>query len=155
MQESRFVNIKTEKSKEEIDPFYRYKMPRIVLKHEGRGNGVRTIIVNLKEIAESLSRRETELLQYLAVELSVCSTVKNKVHYTLNGTFSSQMLQDIMQRYVKSHVSCGTCENPETEYKHDKKAIDAVSLQCKACGKRTPLFPHKINKAIARSLHSQ
>jgi translation initiation factor 5 len=36
------------------DPNYRYKMPRPELKIEGRGNGIKTNLVNLSDIAKSL-----------------------------------------------------------------------------------------------------
>jgi translation initiation factor 5 len=38
------------------DPFYRYKMERIMSKIEGKGNGIKSVIVNLSSIAHSLSR---------------------------------------------------------------------------------------------------
>lgn len=38
------------------DPNYRYKMPKLVAKVEGRGNGIRTNIVNMGDIARSLKR---------------------------------------------------------------------------------------------------
>ena len=36
------------------DPFYRYKMPKMILKTEGKGNGIKTNIVNLVDVAKSL-----------------------------------------------------------------------------------------------------
>jgi translation initiation factor 5 len=38
------------------DPFYRYKMERIQSKIEGKGNGIKTVIVNLTSVAQSLAR---------------------------------------------------------------------------------------------------
>ena len=41
------------------DAFYRYKMPRLQAKVEGKGNGVKTVIPNMVEIARSLGRPPT------------------------------------------------------------------------------------------------
>lgn len=38
------------------DAFYRYKMPKLQAKVEGRGNGIKTNIVNMVDIAKALGR---------------------------------------------------------------------------------------------------
>ena len=38
------------------DPFYRYKMERLQSKIEGKGNGIKTVIVNLSNVADQLAR---------------------------------------------------------------------------------------------------
>ena len=43
-------------NREVNDAFYRYKMPAIMAKVEGKGNGIKTVIVNMIDIARSLNR---------------------------------------------------------------------------------------------------
>ena len=47
------LNVDPEK---QSDAFYRYKMPRIMIKVEGNGNGIKTVVCNIVEIAERLAR---------------------------------------------------------------------------------------------------
>ena len=38
------------------DKFYRYRMPLLETKIEGRGNGIKTVVPNMSDIARALSR---------------------------------------------------------------------------------------------------
>lgn len=46
------------------DPAYRYKMPRIFGKVEGRGNGIKTVLMNVKDVADSLKREAPEVTKF-------------------------------------------------------------------------------------------
>ena len=44
------------------DAFYRYKMPRLRAKVEGKGNGIKTVIVNMIDVAKAIGRPATCML---------------------------------------------------------------------------------------------
>ena len=44
---------------------HRYKMPKMILKIEGKGNGIKTNIVNLVEVAKSLRVPTAYPLKYM------------------------------------------------------------------------------------------
>jgi len=137
------------------DPYCRYKMPRITLKHEGRGNGVKTLLKNLQDVSNSLHRNADDILAYLAAELSVCSLHKNN-DYIINGTFSENVVQDIITAFVRTHVLCNECKNPETSFSlgKAKKKDETLFKDCMACGAKTRVRDHKINKRILQTLAS-
>lgn len=55
------------------DPAYRYKMPKLIGKVEGRGNGIKTVLVNIEEVAESLKRDPAEVTKFFGTELGESS----------------------------------------------------------------------------------
>lgn len=52
------------------DASYRYKMPRILGKIEGRGNGIKTVVDNCAEVCESLNRSPAYLTKVLSLKLA-------------------------------------------------------------------------------------
>lgn len=61
------------------DIFYRYKMPRIAAKVEGKGNGIKTVIVNMAEVAKALGRPATYPTKYFGCELGAQTQFDYKV----------------------------------------------------------------------------
>ena len=51
------------------DPEYRYKMPTVFGKIEGRGNGIKTVVPNILELAQSLHRDPGEVNKFFGCEL--------------------------------------------------------------------------------------
>lgn len=41
------------------DKFYRYRMPLLETKIEGKGNGIKTVVPNMTDISRALSRPPT------------------------------------------------------------------------------------------------
>lgn len=114
------------------DPFYRYKMPRLQAKVEGRGNGIKTVIANMSEIAKSLERPPSYPTKYFGCELGAQTSVdlKNE-RYIVNGDHDANKLQDILDGFIKKFVLCPSCDNPETTLSVRKNQINS---KCKACG---------------------
>ena len=50
------------------DPAYRYKMPAVFGKVEGSGNGIKTAIPNIAEVALSLHRAPGEVNKFFGCE---------------------------------------------------------------------------------------
>lgn len=75
------------------DAFYRYKMPRICAKVEGKGNGIKTVIVNMPEVAKALGRPATYPTKYFGCELGAQTQFdfKNE-RFIVNGSHDSAKL---------------------------------------------------------------
>uniref|UniRef100_A0A183BJV6 Eukaryotic translation initiation factor 5 n=1 Tax=Globodera pallida TaxID=36090 RepID=A0A183BJV6_GLOPA len=93
------------------DPFYRYKMPRILAKVEGKGN---------------------DPTKYFGCELGAQTNfdLKNE-RYIVNGEHDANKLQDILDGFIRKFVLCPSCDNPETVLTVKRQVING---KCKACG---------------------
>lgn len=134
------------------DPFYRYKMPRLLAKVEGKGNGIKTVIVNMIEVAKALGRPPTYPIKYFGCELGAQTTCDNKTNrYIVNGSHDAPKLQELLDGFIHKFVLCPSCDNPETILSISaKKGI--ISQTCIACGFHGPLeFNHKLNTFILKN----
>lgn len=122
-------------NRENTDIFYRYKMPAIQSKTEGRGNGIKTAILNLTDVAKALARSPTYLVKYFGFELGAQTAINEDTdRYLVNGVHESSKLQDILDGFISKYVLCGSCKNPETDIIIKKNNL---YKECKACGKIT------------------
>jgi len=131
------------------DAFYRYKMPRVQAKVEGKGNGIKTVLVNMVEVARSLARPPTYVTKFFGCELGAQTNadVKNE-RYIVNGCHEAGKLQDMLDVFIKKFVLCEKCDNPETVLKAKKGLIGA---SCKACGHIFTLdMRHKLTAFILK-----
>ena len=117
------------------DPFYRYKMEKLQSKIEGKGNGIKTVIVNLSSVAQSLARPGDYVIKYFGFELGAqTNTNPADDRWIINGAHEASKLQDYLDGFINKFVLCKKCKNPETEVVIKDGHI---LLDCKACGQRS------------------
>ncbi|KAL7905911.1 domain found in IF2B/IF5 domain-containing protein [Trichoderma velutinum] len=125
------VNVRRDVS----DAFYRYKMERLQTKIEGKGNGIKTVVVNLSSVAQSLARPGSYVIKYFGFELGAQTNIDPKDdRWIINGAHDAAKLQDHLDGFINKFVLCKKCKNPETDVNIKD---DHIVLDCKACGQRT------------------
>ena len=132
------------------DPFYRYKMERLQSKIEGKGNGIKTVIVNLSNVADQLARPPSYVIKYFGFELGAQTNIDPKDdRWIINGAHDASKLQDYLDGFINKYVLCGNCKNPETVV--SVKDGDII-LDCKACGQRSHAdIRHKLGSFILKN----
>ena len=139
-------------NREVQDAFYRYKMPRLMAKVEGKGNGVKTVIPNMTDIARALGRPPTYCTKFFGCELGAQTQFDFKNdRYIVNGAHDAAKLQDMLDIFIRKFVLCERCDNPETVLKvYSKKQI--ITASCKACGHSFTLdMRHKLTTFIVKN----
>ena len=134
------------------DAFYRYKMPRLQAKVEGKGNGVKTVIPNMVDIARALGRPPSYPTKFFGCELGAQTQFDHKNdRYIVNGSHEAAKLQDMLDIFIRKFVLCEACDNPETVLKvNNKRGI--LSASCKACGHLFQLdMRHKLTTFILKN----
>eukprot|EP00958_Prasinococcus_capsulatus_P022152 scaffold3091_cov349-Prasinococcus_capsulatus_cf.AAC.5 len=133
------------------DAFYRYKMPKLQAKIEGRGNGIKTNVVNMVDIAKALARPPAYTTKYFGFELGAQTTFdKESGKAIVNGAHEARKLSEILEGFIKKFVQCYSCGNPETVMKIDKR--QCILLDCKACGFRSAVdMRHKLTGFILKN----
>lgn len=137
------------------DPEYRYKMPAVFGKIEGSGNGIKTAIPNISDVATSLHRSPGEVNKFFGTELGAQSRYNAETDRAIvNGAHNDDVLQDLVHRYIEKFVLCPNCRLPESEYKIKN---DIIYHRCKACGaKETVDMSHKlVNFILAENKKSK
>lgn len=123
-------------NRKNTDSFYRYKMPKIEVKVEGKGNGIKTVICNCVDVGRALDRPAEYVCKHFGFELGAQVNMNAETEkYIVNGSHEAELLQDKLDSFIWNWVLCNECKNPETTLKvgHEKKNPD-ITQSCKACG---------------------
>lgn len=126
------------------DPSYRYKRPIIQSKTEGRGNGIKTVIENMVDVANALHRKPADITKFFGCEFGAQSRYDEATQKSsVNGLHDNGKLEEWLEIYIDKFVLCPKCHLPETELKIKKEVI---YHKCMCCGTKSPLVDpgHKL-----------
>lgn len=141
------VNIRHDLS----DAHYRYKMPQLLVKVEGKGNGIKTVLPNISDVARALSRPPTYPTKFFGCELGAQTIFDEKAdRYIVNGAHDASRLRELLITFIDKFVLCPSCKNPETDLILTKN--EEVLRDCKACGERRSVdMRHKLITYIIKN----
>jgi translation initiation factor 2 subunit 2 len=126
---------------EELLKKARSQIPETASKHERlelpRLNhsviGMRTVVYNLKEIAEALNRDPQHLLKFLTREMATAATLQES-RAIFKGKFYRDTFERLIRRYMEIFVICSVCNLPDTRIVKEKRLSFIV---CEACGAKS------------------
>lgn len=126
-------------------------MPLLLTKIEGKGNGIKTVIPNMSDVARALSRPPTYPTKFFGCELGAQTSFDEKGdRYIVNGAHDATRLRELLDTFIDKFVLCGSCKNPETDLIITKN--DEIIRDCKACGQRTIVdMRHKLTTFIIKN----
>lgn len=134
------------------DQFYRYKMPKLIAKVEGKGNGIKTVIVNMVEVGKALARPAEYPTKFFGCELGAQTQMdKKNDRYIVNGSHNGDKLQEILDSFIEKFVLCEECDNPETTFVVQPKKEKITSV-CSACGHSSLIdMRHRLSTFILKN----
>ena len=119
---------------DEKDVNYRYKMPPLTTKIEGRGNGIKTVLMNIADVAKHLHTEASYATKFFGMEVGAVSMYDSKRNVGIvNGVHQTKELQLMLKKFIKEFILCPKCKMPELQFKvHQKKNV--LLQKCAACG---------------------
>lgn len=139
-----FINIGGDKN----DLSFRYKMPVLQIKTEGRGNGIKTLILNLYDISKSLYTKPEYIAKFFSIEIGCSYKFESPGCAYLNGSHSLLLLSSYLDKFVKMFILCPICSLPELSLFIKKGNINII---CSSCGHNNYLKnSHKLTSYIIK-----
>lgn len=139
------------------DPRYRYKMPALVSQAQGSGNGKKTSILNIGDVAQALKRPPAYVTKFFGYELGTRSSYTEKKkgedeRATLYGWWETSALQELLDLFIEKYVLCPRCRLPEIDLVVKPKRAQDLKATCRACGWHGHLdIEHKIGCYILKN----
>jgi translation initiation factor 5 len=129
-------------------------MPLLTTKIEGKGNGIKTVVPNMSDVARALSRPPAYPTKFFGCELGAQTSFDEKnERYIVNGAHDANRLRELLDVFIEKFVLCKSCKNPETDLVILKSGrSEEIIRDCKACGERTDVdMRHKLTTFILKN----
>lgn len=111
----------------------RFQVPAVQIMLQGN----RSIWQNFQEIINILNRPGKEVLKFVSGQLGTAGNMEGG-NALFNGKFNTEQVDEVLNRYVDSYVTCPVCTRPDTDIIKDGAAYYLI---CSACGARTSIRP--------------
>lgn len=126
------INIGPRRAEIQNDSTYRYKMDKIQTKIEGRGNGIKTVLLNVVDIAAQMRTDPRYVTKYLGIQFGAQSNWDTKRDVGIvNGAHQAQEMQDQLFGFIELFILCPACHLPELVHKVKKSTVGG---KCYGCG---------------------
>jgi translation initiation factor 2 beta subunit (eIF-2beta)/eIF-5 len=126
------------------DPFYRYKMPEVIVRQQGAFYA----FLNIDDICSEkggINRPLSDIQKFLTKNLHTSFTYKNKSLIT-SAPITKDSIQNMIFQYINKFILCTKCQSPETIVSNDKKSYN----KCRACGNSDEITPNGVIKPIKK-----
>lgn len=125
------------------DAFYRYKMRQLFVQVVGKGKMIKTVLLNVDDVAKDLKVHPQHMTAYFGYEIGVQSKYDGKKpdreRAMLSGDRDTKELIDVHKKFIKDFVLCPRCKLPETKLQVEKKS-DELFLNCLGCGAKSQIY---------------
>jgi len=134
------------------DANYRYKMPPLQVKIEGRGNGIKTVLVNIVDVCKHLHTQPEWCTRFFGIEMGAVSRYDEKRDVGIvHGQHEAKTLQQKLKSFVTGFILCPKCKLPELQQKVHKEKL-LLLARCASCGWKGEIrSTHKVKQFIINS----
>jgi len=153
------------------DAFYRYKMHQLIIQVVGKGKMIKTVMLNLTDVANELKVPADYIPHYMA------KTIGATAHYdekkperergSISGEYDISKLSEVLQKFVKAFVVCPNCNYPELQYnpvgaakpsgtgkgaasENTNAAVKNIKVKCMSCGWKSDVKGMDLNEKFRR-----
>jgi translation initiation factor 2 beta subunit (eIF-2beta)/eIF-5 len=130
------VQPKTISIRGQDDAFDRYKMRQLFVQIVGKGKMIRTVLLNVDEVADNLKTEPSYIGAYFAYDLGAQpkydKTKPERERASISGEQDSAALSRLLNKFIREVILCPGCGLPETTLSLDK-GKEEVGVKCSGC----------------------